>query len=184
MNNAQVLTLVGYDISCILRWNKLYKYNQMKRVILSTAALCLVFSACKKSDNGSNGGSRTSTLTNGKWRMTSSTAVIEYPAPIGTQNTDVMKSMSSCQTDNLYIFNTDGTGTTDEGATKCSTSDPQTFASGTWAFINNESQLKVTDKGMTITSDVMSFDNSAMTLKTVTNFNNIKTTQTTSYSHQ
>lgn len=154
----------------------------MKKSLLLIATAALLFGACKKDDdNGGTSSGRKGTLTTGKWRILSSSAVIEYPAPLGTQTIDAMSSLPACERDNLYIFNADGTGTTDAGATKCNTSDPQTESAGTWALINGDTQLTVNDGGMTITSDIQTLDNSSMVLKYVTNFNSIRTTTTTTY---
>ena len=50
-------------------------------------------------------------------------------------------------TDNTGTFNSDGTGTTDEGPTKCDPSIPQT-AAFTWQFKNNETEMQVYGSGL------------------------------------
>lgn len=48
---------------------------------------------------------------------------------------------SSCRADNLYIFAAGNAFTMDEGAKKCSTTDPQTL-SGTWSLSNSSITVK------------------------------------------
>jgi len=55
----------------------------------------------------------------------------------GTVDYDATSSLQACQLDNIYTFKSDGTGTTDEGATKCNSTDPQTTPF-TWVFKNSE----------------------------------------------
>jgi hypothetical protein len=156
----------------------------MKRTLIALGAIAVLFSACKKDDSTSASGGKKGSLTTGKWRITSSTSVIEYPAPIGTQTVNLFSSIQPCMQDNLYIFNSDGTNTTDEGATKCNTSDAQTKSSGTWQLLNSDTQLKVTEGSNTVTGDIQTLDNSSLVLKYVTTANGIKSTTTTSYAHQ
>jgi Lipocalin-like domain len=54
--------------------------------------------------------------------------------------TDVSAFLDDCDKDNTVIFATNGTGTADEGATKCNAADPQTV-SFTWEFQSNETIL-------------------------------------------
>lgn len=49
-----------------------------------------------------------------------------------------------CKTDNGITFNRDKSGVTDEGATKCSTTDPQT-TSFNWNFADSETALEVSN---------------------------------------
>ena len=56
---------------------------------------------------------------------------------------NLMDSLETCMADNLYIFSKDGTYKSEEGATKCSESDPATVESGSWLFTNNESKLQI-----------------------------------------
>lgn len=60
----------------------------------------------------------------------------------GTIDTDISSQLQSCSTDNTVTFVKDGTGVLDEGATKCSTTAPQTQAF-TWSFANNETALNL-----------------------------------------
>jgi hypothetical protein len=162
-------------------------HNQktMKKLLLGMGAVTLLFSACKKSDDDSGtGGSRKSTLTSGKWRITASTATIEYPAPAGTQTMDALKLFPSCQIDNLIGYNSDGTMTIDEGATKCNSSDPQVKTGGSWALLDNDSKLRLTDNGTTVTASITAFSSSSMTVSVDTTVAGMKATTVTTYTHQ
>jgi hypothetical protein len=55
---------------------------------------------------------------------------------------DITTLIPACQRDNVANFASNGTGTNDEGASKCQPSDPQT-TNFTWNFQSNESILFV-----------------------------------------
>jgi hypothetical protein len=52
-----------------------------------------------------------------------------------------------CETDNTYIFRKNGAYVIDEGATKCSLSDPQ-IKNGSWSFLNNELRIRLSFGGV------------------------------------
>lgn len=56
---------------------------------------------------------------------------------------DVSGFLNACYKDNTMTFQANGTGSLDEGATKCNSGDPQT-TNFTWNFSNNGSTLNVT----------------------------------------
>ena len=51
--------------------------------------------------------------------------------------------MKACEKDNRIIFRTNASYETNEGATKCSTTDPQILETGTWSFTQSETVLVV-----------------------------------------
>ena len=53
---------------------------------------------------------------------------------------DASSSLQTCQKDNILTFLALGTGTNDEGATKCAAGDPQS-TSFTWNFLTSETQI-------------------------------------------
>ena len=156
----------------------------MKKPVILLAAFVLSITACKKSDNSGSSSAKATTLETGKWRITSSSSVVEYGAPIGNQTVDLYNTLSACQRDNLFIFNTDNTTTTDEGATKCNSGDPQQTVSGTWALLNGDTQLSIISGGTTVTADILSLDNSGLQVRYVTYYGGYKATTTTTYVHQ
>ena len=152
-------------------------------MLIALVAIGCLFTACKKSDSGSGGNGGSAVLTSGKWKIVSSSSVIDYPV-IGKQTVDAFATIQDCQKDNLYIFNADNTSTTDEGATKCNSGDPQSYVTGTWSLSSDSKTLVITASGRTVTSDVLTLSSSSMILKYATNDNNIDVVTTTTYSHQ
>ena len=160
----------------------------MKKLVLVAISASLLFVACKKDDslpdpNNNNNNNTSSTLTSGSWKMVSSTSVIEYPAPVGTQTVDLFALMQSCVKDNLYIFKTDNTTVSDEGVTKCNSSDPQQKTAGTWALINNNTKLQITENSTSITADILTLNSSTLELRYVTTYGGMNSTTTTKYTH-
>ena len=111
----------------------------MKTLLFICCIVLLLFS-CKK-DNKSK--TRTELLTNGSWHVTAYTVdpAIDFDGD-GTEETNVYAVMDECITDDRTTFFANGTGELDEGATKCSTNDPQTVPL-TWTFDQAEEKLQV-----------------------------------------
>ena len=86
-------------------------------------------SACQK-DEAPAPKSKTELITQGNWKFAA--------AVVGT--TDVSSQFPACQKDNIMTFAAAGTGTVDEGPTKCNAGDPQTNPF-TWSFQSNETVL-------------------------------------------
>ena len=95
-------------------------------------SLVAVFSCKKSSDSSSK--SKTTLATQSSWKIQS---VGVDANKDGTVDFDATSSLQACQLDNIYTLKSDGTGTADEGATKCVSTDPQTSALS-WAFKSNE----------------------------------------------
>jgi Tfp pilus assembly protein PilV len=100
----------------------------------------IVTSSCNKDDDETQK-TKTELLTAGSWKRT---ALISNPAydwnGNGMASTDVLSIMFPCEKDNFDTYKTNGVMTTDEGATKCSSTDPQTWDT-TWELIDNESKI-------------------------------------------
>jgi hypothetical protein len=150
----------------------------MKKCTLLLALVALLGSCKKDNDNPAPAATD---LTTGSWKMSASTAVVEFPAPVGTQTTDLFALLPACDVDNTFKFNTDNSVTIDEGATKCDPNDPQTETDGVWTLSNNNTKFNFDYKGATISGDVLTMNSSTFVLKYVTNVNNIKSTTTTTY---
>lgn len=60
---------------------------------------------------------------------------------------DVFTAMSSCSKDDLFILTSDGKYSYDEGPTKCNSSDPQVYETGTWVFQDNQTKLTTATTG-------------------------------------
>src|SRR4051794_40010009 len=106
----------------------------MKQGILLTA-LALGFVSCDKNDDPPQGPSKTDMVTSAAWKYDNGGADSNGDGTIDFtfEQTGVVQP---CRLDNTALFKADGTGVTDEGATKCNTTDPQTAAFN-WNFLNN-----------------------------------------------
>lgn len=91
-------------------------------------ATLFLFSSCNK-DNTDPPKTKRELLVQASWKFKSATV-----------NGIPFTSLPACQTDNIYSFNTAGTGVADEGATKCNIGDPQTNPF-TWSFQNAETEI-------------------------------------------
>jgi hypothetical protein len=107
--------------------------KQVSLLIVLFAANFFIFSSCNKNDyNPPAPKTKTQLLTQGSWKFKSATA----------NGGDASGFLSACQKDNIYTFVAGGTGTADEGATKCNVGDQQTN-SITWNFATNETILHI-----------------------------------------
>ncbi|MBL7719070.1 MAG: hypothetical protein JNL72_09570 [Flavipsychrobacter sp.] len=81
----------------------------MKNALLLLAVSGILFAGCDKDSafGGKPVGNRTDRMINNKWRQT------------GLIEIGVNVELKQCQLDNIWVFNADGTGYMDEGATKC-----------------------------------------------------------------
>jgi hypothetical protein len=92
----------------------------------------ILFAACKKDSDNNNQKTNTDLLVQGSWKFDN--------AMVG--GSDVSSLIQGCQKDNTITFAAAGTGTLDEGATKCNSGDPQSNPF-TWNFATNETVLHV-----------------------------------------
>jgi hypothetical protein len=108
----------------------------MKKLIhflgILIAANFFIFSSCHKTDTTPVPKTKTQLLSQSTWKFKSATA----------NGSDASSYLQTCQKDNIYTFLAAGTGTTDEGATKCNAGDPQT-TSFTWNFAASETMLHI-----------------------------------------
>ncbi|MDO7885897.1 lipocalin family protein [Hymenobacter cheonanensis] len=135
----------------------------MKKLsLLFLAALAL--GSCKKNDDNSpSSASKTDLLTAKSWRISAQTYSVAVNSGTPTVS-DEYASSPACERDNFLKFNTNKSLTADEGATKCSPSDPQT-QSGSWDLTTNDTKLTLADPsqgGIPIPFDIV--DLSATTL--------------------
>ncbi len=96
------------------------------------AAVFFFFPACQKDNNTPAPKTKTDLISQATWRFSS--------ASVG--GTDVSAFLQPCQKDNILTFAAAGTGTADEGPTKCNAGDPQTNPF-TWSFLSNETILHI-----------------------------------------
>ncbi len=118
-----------------------FKSILMKKSIRYMLLLMVVtqFTYCKKSSS-SEDTSRTTLITSASWKFDNAWLDVDKD---GKADSPIPSSyLKSCQTDNVVTLKSDGTGTLDEGASKCNTEDPQT-SSFTWLFKDNENTINL-----------------------------------------
>lgn len=108
----------------------------MKTRIISclavVAALLLFASGCKKEEHTTSDKPKMELITQGSWKFNKAVS----------SGLNVSGFIETCQKDNIVTLQADGSGTLDEGDTKCDAGDPQTL-SFTWNFASNETVLHV-----------------------------------------
>lgn len=106
----------------------------------------LVFVSCEK-DKDIDAKQPDKILTSGTWKLTALTVdpAIDW---FGTSVTNVYSQLPTCTKDDLTTFQSNGTVNFDEGPSKCSTNDPQTFT-GLWALSNDKKTISITLNGET-----------------------------------
>jgi Lipocalin-like domain len=117
----------------------------MKPAVLKVLAIIILFTAaasCKKSNADTTAApkSKTILLTQASWKIQS---VSQDTNKDNVGDLDVTTAIKACQLDNTYTFKTDNTGSMDEAAAKCTSTDPQT-TTFTWVFKNTETILSGT----------------------------------------
>jgi hypothetical protein len=102
------------------------------KFILAFLSAIILFAACSKDSNNNTPKTKTDLLVQSSWKFDNATV----------NGSDVSSLIQGCQKDNTITFAAGGTGTLDEGATKCGSSDPQSNPF-TWNFATNETVLHV-----------------------------------------
>src|SRR3954470_20757585 len=98
--------------------------------------LAVLFFACKKNSDDNNNNtskSKTDLITASQWKFDNATL----------SGVDVSGLFDDCEKDNTVTFLSNGSGTIDEGVTKCDDSDPQTV-NFNWNFDNSETTIHTT----------------------------------------
>jgi len=113
----------------------------MKFLILTMCFSLFLFS-CKK--DSSTSASKTDLITKAAWKYQDAGADIDKN---GTIDLSISSQLQTCETDNTLTLRSDGTGTLDEGATKCDAADPQS-SNVNWSFSNNETLLNFNGAGI------------------------------------
>jgi hypothetical protein len=105
----------------------------MKKQIIFLSAFVIIMSStnssCKKKDKVTPPKTKTELITSAAWKYESAgidsdnNGTIDIPIPATG-----LGSLPACQTDNVSTLVSNGTGTVDEGPTKCAPADPQSAA--------------------------------------------------------
>jgi len=109
--------------------------------LLAILSVCFILAgSCKK--NSSSPPSNMTLITQSSWKYdtagvgSDNTGTIAFALPPGT--------IKDCEKDNILTFKSDGTGTQDEGPTKCDSASPQ-IVPFTWSFNANQTALTSSD---------------------------------------
>lgn len=112
------------------------KWIQQPAMVLVLGGLCLA--ACSKSGSDEKSKTNTEKISASAWKYDKAEVDLNKD---GTADSPIPNGyLSTCETDNLITFKADGTGTIDEGPTKCDVTDQQSVGF-TWTFKNNETIL-------------------------------------------
>lgn len=143
----------------------------MKKLSLLFLAV-LALGSCKKNDSNSPTPSKTDLLTAKNWRLTADKTTSTSSVSPNSVVTDEYATSPACERDNFIKFNTNKTAVYDEGATKCSTSDPQT-ASAAWDFNSDATKLTFTDpsgSGLSIQEDILELTATTLRLRVTSSY--------------
>lgn len=123
--------------------------------------LILVISSCKKDKETS----KKELLTNQPWKLTS---FIQKNLSTGAEQ-DNYAPMSACYKDDLYVYKADYSFEANAGATKCNSTDPQVFQTGSWSFKNNETVLEtaIAGSGNVFEYTIISISGSELKMHTI-----------------
>lgn len=118
---------------------KIYSY-------LVIATLGFASLGCSKKKDETPAPSKTDLLTDKNWVATAYTVSPGIVFPGGTTVTDIYAQSQPCDRDDFIRFEKPNVLKNDEGATKCSPTDPQT-TTGTWVFNADQTIITVTQQG-------------------------------------
>ncbi len=129
--------------------------------IVMFIGMVAIMQACTKEDEKTNGGGnnedRTEKLTN-SWMITS----VKVDT-LGLKDFDIWALFpDTCQKDDLYVFNADGTGAIDQNAIECDTTAPKQEPF-TWTWENGETDLLVVLPDSNISLKNVQFSGNEMT---------------------
>jgi hypothetical protein len=110
-----------------------FKFITMNKLAFSVICISILFFAACTSKEITAPPSKTDHITKSPWKFDKAMS----------GGADVSGFLQACYKDNIMTFLANGTGSIDEGPTKCNAGDPQTV-NFTWNFTNNESTLNVT----------------------------------------
>jgi hypothetical protein len=113
----------------------------MRNKLFILTIIAIVFFGCKKNDSSASSGGTTKTtlITQQSWVFNN--AGLD-PDKDGSINTDVSGFVTPCLKDNTVNFESNGSGTSDEGPTKCNVGDLQSIPFS-WDFANNETEINI-----------------------------------------
>lgn len=130
---------------------------KLKKGLILIALAAIIFTACKKNEDDNTPASKTKTemITTGSWI----TVDMLY------NGASIWALSDPCSKDDFMTFKTNGTVITDEGATKCDPSDPQTTTDN-WSLSSDGKKITIDSEvadltSLTNTDMVVTFTDSA-----------------------
>lgn len=116
-----------------------------KQISFCLILTLLVFIISCKKDSEPTPQTRAEMLTSSSWKWIGATVTPAYDIfgdgkPISG---DYFIKAPKCWQDDIYTFTAGNKFTHDEGATKCSVSDPQIYSQGTWAFETGDNVIRI-----------------------------------------
>jgi hypothetical protein len=156
----------------------------MRNKLFILSIVAIIFFGCKKDESSSPGTTTTKTtiIAEQSWKFNN--AGLD-PNKDGTIDQDVSSYVSSCLKDNTVNFATNGSGTSDEGLTKCNSADPQTIPF-TWSFASNETLININGNAVAGKGGqykIISLTNTAFSLSKDTVYQGISTTFVVNLKH-
>ena len=156
------------------------KSTKQRLFLLLVIISPFIFLSCDKDDDDESPKSRTELLTSGTWKRTALTSNPAYDWNAdGNAATDVLSIMLPCERDNFDTYKPNGIMETNEGASKCDPSDPQTWQT-TWALVDNERQIRYDD---TYNYTIVELTEITLKLRTTFEENGVTYTHDETYSH-
>ncbi len=129
---------------------------------------------------------KTGLLTQSSWKQVKQ----EYKTGSGPWEelvaTPINPTTTSCRTDDYFIFHRNATYERNEGATKCSPTDPLSIILGTWNFLIRETRIQITLTGYSSNPIIYSIDQlneNTLILTTVGATGDMTTYTRTTYGH-
>jgi hypothetical protein len=128
---------------------------KISKLLMLITVFAIAMSACKKKDQ-----SRADLLVSKAWKYADFGEDLNNNGVLEASESDIL----NCDKDDSYTFASGGSGTFDEGASKCNASDPQT-SQFNWQLIEGETKLIVTGTSVIIpTATIKTMDNSNLVL--------------------
>jgi hypothetical protein len=153
----------------------------MKKALYFLPILALAVS-CDKDEDNSSDNTKTPIITQSAWKFENAGVDIDKN---GTIELDISNQLEACARDNTYKFEANGSGTVNEGATRCNSSAPQTVPFS-WAFLSGETELQITSNPAQLFSGqykIVTLNNSKMTLSKDTTVSGLNATLIANFIH-
>jgi hypothetical protein len=157
--------------------------KHMNTKILSFVLLgsFLAFQGCKDDEGSTTPAAKTKTelLSASPWIVSSITANPGIPDGEGNLITDLFSMDEPCRKDDETVYTADGTGSSNEGASKCNPEDSQEYDTFTWTF--NSEETEIMQDGDTLS--IVALSEANMVLSTVLTEDGTSYTLTATFGH-